>query len=60
MGGYYFPGQIEASDGPEGNGSMGTDCIVLENSKSTGSIRVERTEEGTDSTRAEIDEWRPY
>ena len=33
---------------------MGADFIVLENPKATGSIRVGRTEEGTDSTRAEM------
>ena len=33
---------------------MGTGFIVLKNPKSTGSIRVVRTEEGTDSTRAEM------
>ena len=54
MGGYNFPGQIAASDGSEGNGSMGADFIVLKNPKATGSIRVGRTEEGTDSTRAEM------
>ena len=41
----------EDQDGPEVNGSMGTGFIVLENSTGTGSIRVVRTEEGTDSTR---------
>ena len=54
MGGYNFPGQIAASDGSEGNGSMGAGFIVLKNPKATGSIRVGRTEEGTDSTRAEM------
>ena len=54
MGGYNFPGQIAASDGSEGNGSMDTVFIVLKNPKATGSIRVVRTEEGTDSTRAEM------
>ena len=54
MGGYYFPGQIVASDGSDGNGSMGSCFIVLENLKTTGSIRVVRTEEGTDSTRVEM------
>ncbi len=54
MGGYDFPGQIAASDGSEGNWSMGTGVIVLGNSATTGSIRVGRTEEGTDSTRAEM------
>ena len=54
MGGYNFPGQIEASDGLEGYGSMGAIFIVLKNPKATGSIRVVRTEEGTDSTRAEM------
>ena len=54
MGGYDFPGQIAASDGPEGNGSMGAGFIVLENPKATGSIRVGRTEQGTDSTRSEM------
>ena len=54
MGGYDFPGQIAASDGSEGNGSMGAGFIVLENSKATGSIRVGRTEEGRDSTKAEM------
>ena len=54
MGGYDFPGQIAAIDGSEGNGSMGSDFIILENPKTTGSIRVVRTEEGTDSTRAEM------
>ena len=53
MGGYDLPGQIAASHGSEGNGSMGAGFIVLENPKATGSeaIRVVRTEEGTDSTR---------
>jgi hypothetical protein len=48
MGGYDFPGQIAASDGSEGNGAMGEVSIVLGNSAATGSIRVGRTEEGTD------------
>jgi ribonuclease HI len=54
MGGYDFPGQIAASDGSEGNGSKGAGFIVLDNSTATGSIQVGRTEEGTDSTRAEM------
>jgi hypothetical protein len=54
MGGYDFPGQIAASDGSEGNGAMGAGFIVLGNSAATGSIRVGRTEEGTDSTRSEM------
>ena len=54
MGGYDFPGQIAASDGSESNGAMGAGFIVLGNSVATGSIRVGRTEEGTDSTRAEM------
>ncbi len=54
MGGYDFPGQIAAIDGSEGNGSMGTDFIVLEISEETGSIRVGWTEEDTDSTREEM------
>ncbi len=54
MGGYDFPGQIATSDGSESNGDMGTGFIVLGNSVSTGSIRVGRTEEGTDSTREEM------
>ena len=54
MGGYDFPGQIAGSDGSEGNGVMGAGFIVLGNSAATGSIRVGRTEEGTDSTRAEM------
>jgi len=54
MGGYDFPGQIESSNGSEGNGSMGSGFIVLGNSATTGSIRVVRTEEGTDSTRTEM------
>jgi hypothetical protein len=54
MGGYDFPGQIAGSDGSDGNGSMGSCFIVLENLKTTGSIRVVRTEEGTDSTRVEM------
>jgi hypothetical protein len=54
MGGYNFPGQIAASDGSEGNGSMGAGFIVLKKPKATGSIRVVRTEEGTDSTRVEM------
>jgi hypothetical protein len=54
MGGYDFPGLIEASDVSEINGTMGSGFIVLRNSVVTGSIRVGRTEEGTDSTRAEI------
>jgi hypothetical protein len=33
---------------------MGAGFIVLGNSAATGSIRVGRTEEGTDSTRAEM------
>ena len=49
-----FLDKIATSDGSEGNGSMGSGFIVLENPKSTGSIRVGRTEEGTDSTRAEM------
>jgi ribonuclease HI len=54
MGGYDFPGQIAASDGSESNGAMGAGFIVLGNSAATGSIRVGRTEEGTDSTMAEM------
>ena len=54
MGGYNFPGQIAGSDGSEGNGSMVSVFIVLTNPKATGSIRVVRTEEGTDSTRVEM------
>ena len=54
MGGYNFPGQIATIDGSEGNGSMGVGFIVLKNPKATGSIHVVRTEEGTDSTRAEM------
>ena len=54
MGGYDFPGQIASSDGSEDKGSMGAGFIVLENPKATGSIRVVRTEEGTDSTRTEM------
>jgi hypothetical protein len=54
MGDYDFQGQIAASDGSEGNGAMGAGFIVLGNSAATGSIRVGRTGEGTDSTRAEI------
>ena len=54
MGGYDFPGQIAATDGSEGNGVMGAGFIVLGNSAETGSIRVVRTEEGTDSTREEM------
>jgi hypothetical protein len=54
MGGYYFPGQIASSDGSEGHGVMGAVFIVLGNSPATGSIRVVRTEEVTDSTRAEM------
>jgi hypothetical protein len=47
MGGY----DLTANDGSEGHGSMGPGFIVLGNSVSTGSIRVDRTEEGTNSTR---------
>jgi ribonuclease HI len=54
MSGYNFPGQIAASDGSESNGVMGTGFIVLGNSAATGSIRVDRTEEDTDSTRTEM------
>jgi hypothetical protein len=54
MGGYVFPGQIAASDGSENNGTMGSGFIVLGNPGVTGSVRVGRTEEGTDSTRAEM------
>ena len=54
MGRYDFPGQIAVSDGSEGSGSMRDGFIVLENPKGTGSIRVVRTEEGTDSTRSEM------
>ena len=54
MGGYDFPGQIAVSDGSEGNGSMTAGFIVLENPTTTGSIRVVRTEEDTDSTRVEM------
>ncbi len=49
-----FPGQIATREGSEGNGSMGAVFIVLKNPKETGSIRVVRTEEGTDSTRTEM------
>ena len=54
MGGYDFPGQIAGSDGSEGNGSMGTGFIVLENPLVTGSIRVDRTEGDADSMRVEM------
>jgi hypothetical protein len=54
MGGYDFPGQIVASDGSEGNGSIGAGFIVLGNPAATGFIRVGRTEECTDSTRPEM------
>ncbi len=54
MGGYDFPGQITTSDGSESNGTVGSGFIVLGNSAATGSIRVGRTEEGKDSTRAEM------
>ena len=54
MVGYNFPGQIEARDGSEDNGSMDAGFIVLKNHKTTGSIHVDRTKEGTDSTRAEM------
>ena len=54
MGGHDFLGQIAASDGSEGNGAMGAGFIVLGNSVATGSVRVGRTEEGTDSTREEM------
>jgi hypothetical protein len=54
MGGYHFPGEIVANDGSEGNRVMGAGFIVLGNSAPTGSIRVVRTEEGTDSTRSEM------
>ena len=54
MGGYDFPGQIAASDGSEGQGTMGAGFIVMGNPGATGSVRVGRTEEGTDSTRAEM------
>ena len=54
MGGYDFLGQIAVSDGSEGNGSMREGFIVLENPKTSGSIHVVRTEEGTDSTRVEM------
>jgi ribonuclease HI len=54
MGGYDFPGQIAASDGSESNGTIGAGFIVLGNSAATGSIRVGRTEEDTDSTREEM------
>ncbi len=54
MGGYDFPGQKAAINGSEDNGSMGECFIVLENLQATGSIRVDRTEEGTDLTRAEM------
>ncbi len=55
MGGYDFPGQIAASDGSKGNGAMGSGFIVMGNPGATGSVRVGRTEEGTDSTRAEME-----
>ena len=54
MGGYNFPVQIAVRDGSEGNGSMVAGFIVLKNPKTTGSIRVVRTEEGTDSTKSEM------
>ncbi len=54
MGVYDFPGQIATSDGSEVNGVMGAGFIVLGNSVATVSIRVVLTEEGTDSTRAEM------
>jgi hypothetical protein len=47
MGGY----DLASNDGSEGHGTMGAGFIVLGNSVSTGSIRVDRTEEGTNSTR---------
>jgi hypothetical protein len=49
-----FPGQIEEFDGPEDNGSMRVGFIVLGNPDVTGSIRVDRTKEDTDSTRSEM------
>ena len=54
MTGYEFPGQIAARDGSEGNGVTGADFIILDIPTATGSIRVGHTEEGTDSTRAEM------
>ena len=56
MCGYDFPGQIAGSDGSEGNGTMGAGFIVLGKSVATGSIRVVRTQEGTDSTRVEMED----
>jgi hypothetical protein len=56
MGGYDFQGQIAASDGSEGNGTMGAGFIVLGISPATGSIRVGRTEEGGRRGR----KWRLY
>jgi hypothetical protein len=54
MGGYDFLGQITTNDGSESNGVMGSGFIILGNSAATGSIRVVRTEEGTDSSRVEM------
>jgi hypothetical protein len=50
MGVYDLPGQISGRDRFEVHGSMGTGFIVLGNSTETGSIRVDRIAEGTDST----------
>jgi hypothetical protein len=41
-----FPRTNITSDGSEGNGAMGEVSIVLGNSEETGSIQVDRTEEG--------------
>ncbi len=54
MDGYDFPGQIATNDGSDSNGDMETGFIVLGNCAATGSIRVVRTEEDTDSTRTEM------
>jgi hypothetical protein len=57
MGGYNFPGQITTNDGSEVNGVMGSGFIVLGNPVTTGSVRVDRTEEDTDSTRVEMEDY---
>ena len=54
MGGYNFPGQIAASDGSEGNGSMVAGFIVLKNPRQqdlsvwAGQKRVRRPTRGSD------------
>ncbi len=50
---YWFDGNVTASDGSVGTGSMGAGFVWMDRSK-CGSERVGREEEGTSSGRAEM------